>query len=279
MTGFGRGESANDEWKVTAYARSVNGKGLDITVRAPSFILPLDPKIKEVVKENIKRGTVYISLEIEPLKASIPIDRDLLIENIANLKDLTRHTAGLNVDDSTIFQIAWKYAEKTSTQLTPALEKAIVEAVKEAVWELKKSRETEGKVLKNDLLRRLEIIKDMMKKIIEKKDEIIERTKTRVIERAKKLNLGEDHPTVLSEIVFILEKMDIEEEVTRLKAHIDRFENSFEGEEVGKRLEFIAQEMHREITTLGNKIPDLSEYVVNIKTEIDRIKQQSANLE
>jgi len=112
------------------------------------------------------------------------------------------------------------------------------------------------------------------------KDDIVGRIRERIVERAKRLNLTEEHPLVLNEIVFLLEKMDVEEEVTRLKTHLSRFRKLLaEQGDVGKRLEFLAQEMHREINTLGNKIPDLSEFVVEIKAEIDRIKQQAANVE
>ena len=280
MTGFGKGEGITGDWKVVAYLRSVNGKGLDITVKAPSYILPADQKIKELIKKRIRRGTVHVSLDIQPLGASIPIDVERLKSNIELLKAIAGKEAGLSVEDDTLFQLAWKYSEKTTIELDPDLESAILSAVETAVDDLVKSREREGRVLKDDLVARAKKIQELSKRIVERKDEIIERTKAKVLERAKSLSLPQDHPTVMNEIVFILERMDVEEEVTRLKSHLERFLSAIEAEgEVGKKLEFIAQEMHREITTLGNKIPDLSEFVVEIKTEIDRIKQQCANVE
>jgi len=108
----------------------------------------------------------------------------------------------------------------------------------------------------------------------------LERLKHRVLERAKELGLPEENPTVLNEIVFLLSKMDIEEELTRFKVHLERFENLLNSEEeVGRRLDFLLQEMHREINTLGNKMPELSKWAVEIKVEIDRLKQQVANVE
>ena len=268
------------DWKVVAYLRSVNGKGLDITVKAPSYVLPIDQKIKEMIKRKIRRGTVHVSLDIQPLGASIPIDIDRLKSNIELLKAIAGKEAGLSVQDDTLFQLAWKYSEKTTMELEPDLESAIMMAIETAVEDLVKSREREGRILKEDLMARAKKIQELSDRIVDRKDEIIERTKAKVLERAKSLNLPQDHPTVMNEIVFILEKMDVEEEVTRLKSHLERFLSAVEAEgEVGKKLEFLAQEMHREITTLGNKIPDLSEFVVEIKTEIDRIKQQCANVE
>ncbi len=280
MTGFGKGEGIRGDWKVVAYLRSVNGKGLDITVKAPSYVLPIDQKIKEMIKRKIRRGTVHVSLDIQPLGASIPIDIDRLKSNIELLKAIAGKEAGLSVQDDTLFQLAWKYSEKTTMELEPDLESAILMAIKTAVEDLVKSREREGRILKEDLMARAKKIQELSNRIVDRKDEIIERTKAKVLERAKSLNLPQDHPTVMNEIVFILEKMDVEEEVTRLKSHLERFLSAVDAEgEVGKKLEFLAQEMHREITTLGNKIPDLSEFVVEIKTEIDRIKQQCANVE
>jgi len=280
MTGFGKGEGQIGNWKVVSYIRSVNGKGLDITVKAPSYVLPIDQKIKEIVKDKIKRGTVHVSLDIQPLGANIPIDVDRLRVNVEFLKRIAEEGTGLNIQDDTLFQLAWKYSEKTTMDLEPDLETAITQAVEKAMNDLAESRKREGEALKEDLLRRVNRIEEISQRIIERKDEVIERTKTRVLERAKNLNLPQDHPTVMNEIVFILEKMDVEEEITRLKSHLERFTRALEdGGEVGKKLEFLAQEMHREITTLGNKIPDLSEFVVEIKTEIDRIKQQCANVE
>ncbi|RUM32490.1 MAG: coproporphyrinogen III oxidase, partial [Aquifex sp.] len=117
--------------------------------------------------------------------------------------------------------------------------------------------------------------------ILDKNKELVkEKIKNRVLERANALNLPEEHPTVLNELMFLLEKYDVNEEVQRLKTHIERFKKLLESDgEVGKKLEFLAQEMHREITTLGNKIPDFSEYTVEVKSEIDKIKQQAANVE
>ena len=100
------------------------------------------------------------------------------------------------------------------------------------------------------------------------------------MEKAKELNLPEGNPTVLNEISLILSKVDIEEEVTRFKVHLERFEGLLDTQgEVGRKLEFLLQEMHREINTLGSKMPELSQWVVEIKTEVDRLKQQVANIE
>ncbi len=280
MTGLGKGEYEGEEWRVVILIRSVNGKGLDINVRAPSYVISLEQKIKQAIKASVKRGSLHVSLEIEPLKPRLPINHELLIGNLKLLKGIAVEEAGLEVDDSVLFQMAWKYSEKAGIEVDEALEGAILSALQVAVEDLIKSREREGEALYEDLKGRALKIRELAEEVSRRKEEVLNRVKEKVIERAKRLNLPEDHPTLLNEIVFLLEKMDIEEEMTRLKAHLERFLKTLsEKGDVGKRLEFLAQEMHREVTTLGNKVPDLSEFVVEMKTEIDRIKQQCANVE
>jgi len=279
MTGFGKGEAENENWKEVAMIRSLNGKGLDVSVRMATYLMPVEPKIKELIKSKLKRGSVHVVVDVESKQVLPPVDTEKLKGNVAMLRDLSKEI-GIEPSDDTIFELSWKYSEKTVTEVEEDLKEAVLSAVTVALEELIKSREREGEALKRDLDGRVKRIEELLNKIVERKDEIIEKVKEKVFERAKRLGLPDEHPTVLNEIMFLLERMDVEEEVTRLRTHIKAFKKLLESEgEIGKRLEFLAQEMHREITTLGNKIPGLSEFVVEIKAEIDRIKQQAANVE
>ncbi len=280
MTGFGKGEAESENWKARVMMRSLNGKGLDISVRMPSYLLPVEQKIKNLIKEKLRRGSLYVMVDVESKKAVPPVDLEKLSQNVSLIKEISKG-AGLSISDDTVFEYSWKYAEKTVMEVEEDLENTILEATKLALEELLEARRREGEALKKDLEGRISRIEELLEKVVAKKDTILERVKEKVLERAKKLDLPEEHPVVVNEILFLLERMDVEEEVTRLKTHVERFKKliSSASGEVGKKLEFLAQEMHREITTLGNKIPDLSEFVVEIKAEIDRIKQQSANVE
>jgi len=279
MTGFGKGESESKKWKAVAMIRSLNGKGLDISVRMATYLMPVEPKIKELIKSKLKRGSVHVVVDVESKQILPPVDTDKLKGNVSMLKDLSREI-GIEPSDDTIFELSWKYSEKTVTEVEEDLERTVLKAVESALNELIRNREREGEALKKDLNRRVVRIEELLNRIVEQKDKVIEKVREKVLERAKRLGLPNEHSTVLNEIMFLLERMDVEEEVTRLKTHIKAFNKLLESEgEVGKRLEFLAQEMHREITTLGNKIPGLSEFVVEIKAEIDRIKQQAANVE
>ncbi|NPB07365.1 MAG: YicC family protein [Aquificae bacterium] len=279
MTGFGKGEHESENWKVVVMLRSLNGKGLDISLRLPSYLLPLEKEIKDEIKKHLRRGTVSVFLDIEQKLVRPPVDPEKLRQNLDLFRELTREL-GLSPTDDKILDYAWRYSEKTEMEVDEELKETLLLALRKALAELLESRKKEGEHLKRDLEERIRRIEEIVNLLDEKKEEVKERIKKRVLERAKALNLPEEHPTVLNELLFLLEKYDVNEEITRLRTHISRFKKLLNAEgEVGKKIEFLAQEMHREITTLGNKIPDLSEYVVEVKAEIDKIKQQAANVE
>ncbi|MDQ7038087.1 MAG: YicC/YloC family endoribonuclease [Aquificota bacterium] len=280
MTGFGKGEAEGERWKVSVVIRSLNGKGLDVSVRSPSFLMVLEPKIREKVKESLKRGTVHVFLEAEPKEVIPPVDTEKLRRGAQVIKSIAERDLGLTLSGDKIFELAWKYAERTALEVEEDLEEAVMDALSTALADLLASRRKEGEALKRDIQERVHRIEEILKRIELRKEEIQESIREKVLTRAKDMKLQEEHPTVLNEIMFLLERMDVNEEVARLKAHIDRLREVLSREgEVGKNLEFLAQEMHREITTLGNKMPDLSEFTVAIKVEIDKIRQQAANVE
>lgn len=279
MTGFGKGEAESENWKVTVMMRSLNGKGLDVSLRMPPFLMPMELELKNEIKKHLRRGTVTVYIDLEQKVVKPPIDVEKLKANVEMLRELS-NSVGLSPTDDKILDYAWRYSEKAEIELDEELKNVVMEALRKAIQELLESRKKEGEALKKDLTERIRKIEEIVNVLDRKKEEFKERIKERVLERAKALNLPEEHPTVLNELMFLLEKYDVNEEVQRLKAHVERFKKLLESEgEVGKKLEFLAQEMHREITTLGNKIPDFSEYTVEVKAEIDKIKQQAANVE
>ncbi len=280
MTGFGRGESEGERWCAVAVIRSVNGKGLDVSIRVPPFLIVLEPKIRERVKTRLRRGTVQVVIEVEPKEVIPPIDTEKLAKGVEMIKEIAETKVGLALSGDKVFEFAWKYAEKTALEVDEDLESTVLRALDNALEGLIASRRKEGEALKRDMEERINRIEEILKEIEARKESIEDRIREKILTRAKDMKLPEDHPTVLNELMFLLERMDVNEEVTRLKAHIKRFREVIAREgEIGKNLEFLAQEIHREITTLGNKIPDLSEFTVAIKVEVDKIKQQAANVE
>ncbi len=280
MTGFGKGESEGERWKVTVVIKSLNGKGLDVSVKVPQFLMAVEPKVRERIRERIRRGTVQVFIEAEPKEIIPPVDPEKLSIGAKTVKEIAEKVLNLSITGDKVFELAWKYAEKTSMDLDEDLEKTIMDALEKALDELIMSRKREGEALKKDIEERLFKIEELIKKIEAEKDRIEASIKEKILERAKEMSLPEEHPTVINEIMFLLQRMDINEEVARLRSHIERVRETLSREgDVGKKLEFLAQEMHREITTLGNKMPDLSEFAVAVKVEVDKIKQQAANVE
>lgn len=143
---------------------------------------------------------------------------------------------------------------------------------------MKASRLEEGKKLEEDISKRIEKISKILEKIDKNKEKIYEKMKEKVINSAKKLKIYEENPLVLNEITFLLQRMDINEEVVRLKSHISKLKEILKDEEIGRKLEFLCQEIHREINTLSSKLPHFWEEAVEIKTEVDKIKQQASNV-
>ena len=280
MTGFGRGEAQDENWRVVVFIKSVNGKGLDFNLRLPAQFLFLDPELRKKVKESLKRGSLQCTVNVESKGFLPPVDVQVLKASSQALKELLRGL-DLKVSDDLIFETAWKHAERLQkSEEEETIANLIRTAFEQALKELIESREREGKAIKEDLLARVEKIEKTLDRIESEKERIRERIKERIVEKAKEIGLDENSLLPKQEILFLLERMDVEEEISRLKEHLRAFRKLLSSEEeVGKKLEFLAQEMHREITTLGNKIPDLHPFVVEIKAEVDRIKQQSANVE
>jgi len=279
MTGFGKAEADSENWRVTIMMRSLNGKGLDISTRMPSFLIPIELEIKNEIKRKLKRGSVTVFIDIEQKFVKPPVDVEKLKSNVKMLKELLKEL-NLQPSDDKVLDYAWRYSEKTEIEIDEELRRLVLEALRKALDDLIESRRKEGEALKKDLQGRVNKIEKIVNILDKNKELVKEKIKNKILERANTLNLLEEHPMVLNELMFLLEKYDVNEEVQRLKTHIERFKNLLETDgEVGKKLEFLAQEMHREITTLGNKIPDFSEYTVEVKSEIDKIKQQAANIE
>ncbi len=279
MTGFGKGEYEDENWKATVILKSVNGKGLDIHLKAPSFLIPLEPAIREILKENIRRGSVTVSIDLESKQILTPVNLQKLILGVETIKIMAEEME-LHLSHDQIFEFAWKLSEKQKIELDESVESVIMKAFQKALEGLKESRIREGNFLALDIKARAEKIESILESIKGEREKYAEEIKRKVIERAEELKLGEDSPVVINEILFLLQRMDIQEEITRLESHLEELKNLIERDgEVGRKMEFLAQEMHREINTIGSKMPDLSKYVVEMKTEIDRIKQQSANIE
>lgn len=279
MTGFGSGKYENEKWLVDIFVKSLNGKALEIYIKSNYNLMALEFSIRKTVREFIRRGTVSVNVNVKRKDILEPVDLESLITNI-NFFRLLREKLNLSVSDDTLLQLATRFSESPKEEIDPYLEEAVLSALTDALKELLNRRAQEGDNIRRDMEERIKRIENLVEEILRNKNEVYEKTKKRILEKAEELGIAGDRALVLNEMALIISKMDIEEEITRLKSHIHRsIELMKSYEDVGKKLEFLFQEMHREITTLSNKLPDLSPIAVEIKTEIDRLKQQVANVE
>ncbi len=279
MTGFGKGEFEDENWKAVVVIKSVNGKGLDIHLKAPSFLIPLEQSLRDMLKEKIKRGSVTISIDIDSKQVLTPLNIQKLILGVETIRVMAEELE-LHLSHDQVFEFAWRLAEKQKMELDESVQNVVIQAFKKAMDSLVESRSIEGSYLASDIRGRAEKIRNLLEEVKQNREKYNEEIKRKILERAEELKLDKESPVVLNEIMFLLQRYDIQEEITRLESHLKELNKLIGTEgEIGRKIEFLTQEMYREVNTIGSKVPDLSKIVVDLKTEIDSIKQQSANIE
>ncbi len=289
MTGFGRcimeGELLTQQWEI----RSVNSKRLDLKWNLPPVVSNLENRFEKVVRKYGTRGRLDISLSLQFLTTDLEHHLDLVragsmlqaLEQLAKSRNDTYmpdYNALLNVPELWVSSM-----EDMDEELVLTLEQGLSLALED--WN--ESRETEGEALSHDLLARVlrleqwtDILRERAPAI---KEERAESLRERITEEVASLSLGELAETrFLQEAVILLDRLDVTEELTRLATHLERMRELLRSEaDVGRRLDFTLQECFREITTCGNKVPDvqLSRLVVDYKNELEKCREQAQNLE
>ncbi len=286
MTGIGRAQYKGGDYRITVLIRSVNGKGLEINIKAPKELAIFDKEIRNLIKEKVYRGQVLVNVALEFVKVKPAVKLEDLAEIVDDILSSSRKL-GLSLSDDYILQLAFKFYNPVVAEEESLIEgeefKAIFFGTLElALKDFLKSREEEGENLKRDIENSLSRLEELLNEVIQKRDLLTRKLQERLKEKAKTL-LGEGYeknPLLAQEIKLLLERSDINEEIERLKSHVELFKSELEkGSPVGKKLEFITQEMLREVNTMGNKLPDLFPLNVEMKTEVDKLRQQVANVE
>ena len=287
MTGFGRGKYENDERNYVVDIKSVNHKYSDISVRMPRFLNSAEDKIRKRVGNSISRGKVDILVSFENYGSTgtnIRINKELAKEYIRELKSLAEETDlrfDVNVIDISKFPEILKLEDDKDEEL---IINELMIAVDDAIEKFVNMREVEGKKLVEDIEKRIYIIQDKVTEINKYSEtlveEYIEKLKLRVAELMQPGTVDENR--LLQEIVIFSDKSSIEEELTRLKSHISQFLNLIkESSPIGKKIDFLIQEINREVNTIGSKANciDITNRVIEIKTEVENIREQIQNIE
>lgn len=287
MTGYGRAKLSKDDREYQIEIKSVNHRYLDISVRIPKQLSYLEETIKKEIAKKVKRGKidVFVTFENNSLEGKeIKINTELAKAYIDELKKLAEKENILS--DIQVTEIS-KYPDVLNIQSNQDDEKIteeVLETITIATDNLVQMRETEGNKISEDLLKRLNIINKKVEEIAKLSTGLIEEYVVKLEERINEIlkNQEIDKTRLAQEVVIYADKCSIEEEVTRLNSHISQFKNLLNSNEaIGKKLDFIIQEMNRETNTIGSKANNLeiTNGVIDIKTEIENIREQVQNIE
>lgn len=289
MTGYGKSEVISGNKKYTVEVRSLNGKNSDISLK--SSILPKDKDLefRQYLTRRLVRGNIDVFLTSETVSGSEArsIDQDLFRNYFRQLSDIA---GSLNLDPYENFMASVLVSSvlrlpdvvtADKEELTDEDVNAITGALHEAVDALIAFRTREGAVLRTDLMTRVDNIEAILAEAEAFESERVPAVRQRILSRMEELSLTPDHDRLEQEMIFYLEKLDINEEKVRLRQHCRYFRDTMETEECpGKKLGFIAQEMGREINTLGSKSnhAGMQKCVVRMKDELEKIKEQVLNI-
>jgi uncharacterized protein (TIGR00255 family) len=289
MTGFGRGETTENGITATVEIKSLNSRYLDVSTRLPQRLQDRELEAKELVQEYVNRGKINITVNvseadsagpsiavdtnkvvgyskiIKELKEAAGIDEPITIRDITQFNDVFINKE----EDEEILEEKWKVAEK---------------ALQEALRSLLKMRTQEGDQLKNDLIDRIDFIDENIEIITKETNGRADETREKLLERINNL-IDEDKidPERLEmEVAILVDKMDVTEEIVRLRSHLKFFKEAVEQPEpAGRQLNFLTQEINRELNTIGSKAnnSEIAQYVVKCKEALEQIREQVQNVE
>lgn len=258
MTGFGKGEAALRNKKITVEIRSLNSKQLDLSLRLPAVYRQSEYEIRNLIARTIQRGKVdvFVTVESQAVETSARINREVFREYLRQMND-TLSFSGIDAGYDAILPVIMRLPDVVATEAEAISEEehaALLAAVEAAAAHLDAFREQEGAILIADLLRRVELIEQYKTEVVPFEKARTETVKARILDNLSKLAVDVDRNRLEQEMIFYLEKLDITEEKVRLTNHCNYFREVASSEEgAGRKLGFIAQEMGREINTMGSK--------------------------
>jgi uncharacterized protein (TIGR00255 family) len=288
MTAFGRAQSGAGQWSVDVAVRSVNHRYLEIGVRLGEDSVELESRLRKLVAENISRGKVDIMLRLkradEPAR-EVRVNEQLLQALLARIEELSsRFPIAGKIEIRDLLALPGLLCVESPKGSSEGAEATVLETAQLAIGRLVSMRETEGSLLAADLRTRLAFLEERLSRISAAAPEVVLRLHKALRERLDALFPGASFEAgrLEQEAALLAERSDITEEFTRLGSHLRQFGDLLSGEgPVGRKLDFLTQEIQREVNTLGSKCRDLSvaRDVIDMKTETEKIREQVQNLE
>lgn len=289
MTGYGRKEVIAGSLQLTVEIRSVNNRFIDVQVKVPRSLGALEPRVKKTVQEQCSRGRfdVFISRSGERESTGrIVVDEVLLgqyVQAMQGIRERFRLTGDLDLGLVAAFPGLVSVAEEKDDLET--VWAAVADGVRGALEDLNTMRFEEGTALVADMVRRLGLIEQLMEKVQALSPQTVEQARTRMRDALDRLLAEQPDPARLAqEMAILAERTDVTEEITRLGSHLRQYRNFLSvssGEPVGRKLDFLLQEMGREANTIASKAMNaqIAHHVVDIKAELEKIREQAQNIE
>ena len=285
MTGFGKGEAVVDDKKIRVELRSLNSKQLDLSIKLPGKYRAAEAEMRSIITRELQRGKVDCFVSFEAATADTPAH--INAEAFKAYADELRAVCEANniaTDSASLLAAVLRMPDVVTSEereVSEAELAAIIEATKAACAELNSFRVQEGAILIADLLGRIDLIEQYRHEVEQYESARVETIKNRIRENIEKLQLEVDNNRLEQEMIFYIEKLDITEEKVRLDNHCNYFREVARDEEApGRKLGFIAQELGREINTMGSKSNEanMQRLVVKMKDELEKIKEQVLNI-
>ncbi len=290
MTGFGGGEGKTGPITVTVELRSVNHRFLDISLKLPGSLAVFEGDIRKFLKDNVARGRVTVSAQLqlarEPEDAGL--DPDRLAQGLAMVRQAARALENETGEKQSVtldhlLNVPDLFRAEDLDLSADDLREALMSAMTQAHRDLMKMKDAEGKALVNEMRQRLDTLTSQLAAVEKLAPQAGAEIQARLEERLAKIMTEQIDPQRLAqEVALLADKANINEECERLGIHIDHFRRALdEGGQVAKRLNFLLQEMHREVNTMGSKtnLMDITQAVITMKDEVESIREQIQNLE
>jgi uncharacterized protein (TIGR00255 family) len=288
MTGYGRVETTGQDRNIVVEVKSVNHRFLEISLRMPQALFPLEMEFKKKIGEKVKRGRIEVFIRLEASSTDAP-------ETVVNLEIARNYFAALQrlkdefglteeIELKTLVGFRDIFSQPAETEIQPDVLKQIAAALEDALNMLVSMRQEEGVAIYQDMEQRLDFIKGILETINARSPQVIIEYQKRLTERVKELTAGcvIDESRLAQEAAILADKSDITEEIVRMHSHIGQFVTLLQSVEAeGKKIDFLLQEMNREINTIGSKSNDaeIARQVIEAKSELSRLREQAQNIE
>jgi uncharacterized protein (TIGR00255 family) len=289
MTGFGRGAVSDKNFAVSVEIKTVNNRFLDLNLRLANELQSLEANLRRLIQNRLSRGRIDVFVNYERASEIVyELNRPLISGYLSALKEMQNEFSLSGEPDLNLIARLPNSLQTKTEDVSDEFTDGFETAVKVALDELEKMREVEGESLKKELEMRLSEIEKQLPKIEAEMDTVADEYRLRLNKRITNLleksdsQIEIDQARLAQEVAYLADRSDISEEITRLKSHIEQFRAIMsEEKEVGKRLDFLTQEFNREANTIASKTNNLivKESALNIKSEIEKMREQVQNVE